>query len=357
MKKFLHKEKFDLENGQSLEEIEIAYHTYGNLSSSRDNVVWVCHALTANSDVMEWWPGIVGKDCFFDPQRYFIVCANMPGGCYGSTGPESKRPGSDETYGHQFPEISIRDMVAAYELLRQHLGISRIKYGIGGSMGGMQILEWACLWPRLFENIMLIATTAKSSPWVIAFNESQRMAIENDASWYTNVANTGREGLKTARSIALLSYRNAIAYNTSQKDVEGCSQGVFRARSYQRYQGEKLAARFSAITYHRFTVAMDAHDVGRNRGGVVNALRSIRSKALVVGITSDLLFPPEEQEFIARNLSDAKCVMIESHYGHDGFLVESSKISSAMVAHMNEVQNGQSDEVFIQNVDLDLLKT
>jgi homoserine O-acetyltransferase len=354
MKKFLHKERFDLENGQSLEEFEIAYHTYGSLNSSRDNVVWVCHALTASSHVLEWWPGIVGKDCLFDPQQHFIVCANILGGCYGSTGPVSMKPGSDEIYGHQFPEISIRDMVAAFELLRQHLGISRIKYGIGGSMGGMQILEWACQSKGLFENIVLIATAAKSSPWVIAFNESQRMAIENDASWYTNDASAGREGLKTARSIALLSYRNAIAYNISQKDPDAAGLRTFRARSYQRYQGEKLSARFNAITYHRFTNAMDGHDVGRGRGGVMNALRNICSNALIIGITSDLLFPPEEQEFIAKNLTGAKWVMIESNYGHDGFLVESSKISSAIRAHLMDVEPA---EAIIQKAHLDLLKT
>lgn len=319
---------FQLECGTTLPELEIAYHTYGQLSPNGDNVVWVCHALTGNSEAADWWDGLVGVDKLFDPEHYFIVCANMLGSCYGSTGPASINPATEKPYGHDFPLVSVRDMIAAHELLRVELGIEKIQVALGGSMGGQQVLEWAIQQPLVFEHIVLLATNAQHSPWGIAFNESQRMAIYADGTLLEEGhPEAGKKGLETARSIAMLSYRSYDTYHLSQTDVEEKLDG-FRASSYQRYQGLKLWQRFNVFSYLTLSRAMDSHNVGRGRGGVENALREVKANTLVIGIETDLLFPIREQEQIAKGITGAQYTMLESIYGHDGFLVEFQRIET-----------------------------
>jgi len=327
MKKYLHKHPLKLESGDTLQEVEIAYHTIGSLNASCTNVVWIFHALTGSSDVECWWQGLVGENELLNPNEYFIVCANMLGSAYGTSGPLSVDPVSEEPYFHSFPKITVRDMVSAHELLRLHLGIRKIHFGIGGSMGGQQLLEWSVSHPALFENICLIATNAKHSPWGIAFNETQRMAIENDSTWKNKEIRAGIRGMENARAIALLSYRHYEAYATSQTDESDVLCTDYKASQYQRYQGKKLANRFNAFSYFVLTKAMDSHNVGRNRGGISNALTTVTARALVIGIASDLLFPLSEQRLIAREIRNAQLVIIESTYGHDGFLVETKKLS------------------------------
>lgn len=318
-------EGLPLELGGRLSRLEIAYHTYGRREAP---VVWVCHALTANSDVCDWWAGLFGPGALFDPDRYFIVCANNLGSCYGTTGPLSQKPETGEAWFHDFPRITIRDMVAAHDLLRRHLGIARIACLIGGSQGGQQAMEWAILKPELFERLVLIATNAAHSPWGIAFNESQRMAIACDPTWRLRHRDAGLEGMKTARSIALLSYRHYAAYSSTQRTIGNELPEVFPAASYQRYQGEKLARRFNAFSYWTLSEAMDTHHVGRGRQSVEAALAVIRADTLVVSISSDLLFPPEEQRLLARYILSARHAVIDSRYGHDGFLVETGALSA-----------------------------
>lgn len=321
-------EAFRLECGTTLPEIEIAYHTYGELAPTGDNVVWVCHALTGNSEAADWWDGLVGEEKLFNPEQHFIVCANMLGSCYGSTGPLSINPATGKTYGHDFPLVTVRDMVAAHELLREHLGIQKIHVALGGSMGGQQVLEWAIQKPDLFEHIALLATNAVHSPWGIAFNESQRMAIyADDTLLDENNPEAGKKGLETARSIAMLSYRSYDTYQMTQTDVED-KIGDFRASSYQRYQGLKLWRRFNVFSYLTLSRAMDSHNVGRGRGGVDKALQEVKANTLVIGITSDLLFPLREQEQIAKGITGAQYTELESIYGHDGFLVEFQRIET-----------------------------
>ncbi|MDX1629705.1 MAG: alpha/beta fold hydrolase, partial [Fulvivirga sp.] len=196
---FSSKEKFSLESGDSLPGLTIAYTTYGAMNAEKSNVIWIFHALTANSDPIDWWPEIVGKEKPIDTEKYFIVCANVLGSCYGTTGPSSIKPASGEPYNQNFPAITIKDMVKAHQLLQQHLSIERIYLGIGGSLGGQQLLEWAASDTHRFESIALIASNARHSAWGIAFNETQRMALE--ASGFN------ANGLETARAIAMLSYR------------------------------------------------------------------------------------------------------------------------------------------------------
>jgi homoserine O-acetyltransferase len=371
-------ESFLLEAGGVLPGITVAYHTYGQLNADRSNVVWVCHALTANSDVARWWPGVVGEHGAVRPEEYFIVCANILGSCYGSTGPVGagqgigdhgvgrQRPeGSDEKKGKGdgagqgngdhgmgqewpgegteqplysgFPMITIRDMVRAHILLRKHLGIDRIHLLMGGSMGGYQVLEWAVMEPAVIGRLFLIATSPTESAWGIAVHTAQRLAIEADPSWRDASPLAGQRGLKAARAIGILTYRNYGIMVRKQTDPDGEKMDGFRASSYIEYQGKKLVERFSAYCYWLLTKAMDSHHIGRGRGGDAEAvLRGIRQKTLVIGVTSDILCPFEEQRHMAAHLPDARLIEIDSAYGHDGFMVEGEKIASHLRDWLSE---------------------
>ncbi len=291
-------------------------------------MVWIFHALTANSNPLDWWPGLTGTGNLFDPEKYFLVCVNMPGSCYGSIGPLEPNPLTGEPYYHDFPFFTTRDMVRAYKPLREHLGIDKIKIGIGGSMGGQQLLEWAIEEPELFEHIVPIATNAFHSAWGKAFNASQRQCIELDPGWLERKPYAGLNGMKVARGIALLSYRHPETYNLYQEDADLNALGSYRSESYQAYQGEKLAKRFNAFSYYRLSQSMDAHHVGRGRGGLIPALKSIRAKTQVISVQSDMLFPEKEQRFLAEHIPGAGFHSIPSVYGHDGFLLEYEAISS-----------------------------
>ena len=246
LNKYSYTKPFKLESGKVLPQIELAYTTLGKLNSTGDNVIWITHALTANSDPEEWWNGLVGKGKYFNPEKYFIVCANVLGSAYGSTGPLSINPDTGNKYYHDFPQLTIRDIVNGFELLKNHLKINKIHTLLGGSLGGQQALEWSIINPNLIENLFLIATNAKHSPWGIAFNESQRLAIKADRSWFSYSDDAGLKGLKAARSFALLSYRNYNTYQATQEDNREVVDD-FKAASYQNYQGEKLVNRFNAF--------------------------------------------------------------------------------------------------------------
>lgn len=319
---FHYHQKFELESGEYLPGFQLKYTTLGRLNASRDNVVWVLHALTGSSNFTDWWANFFTPDGPFDPNRNFIICANMLGGCYGSTGPLSVNPENGKPFYHEFPAITNRDVVRAFDLLRQHLRFQSIKTLIGGSLGGQQVLEWAILQPEVFDVIIPIASNAVHSPWGIAFNEAQRLAIEADSTWKENDPRAGVNGLKAARAIGMISYREYETFQKSQAEKTNEVTDNFRAATYQRYQGEKLANRFNAFTYWVFSKAMDSHNVGRNRDSIVGALRSIKAKTLVIGIESDILYPIAEQKFIADNIPNATLEVIASTYGHDGFLVE-----------------------------------
>lgn len=337
---FSYDKRFTLESGESLPGFHLAYTSHGKLNAAKDNVVWIFHALTANSNPLEWWPGLTGEGKFFDPSKYFIICVNKPGSPYGSISPLSQNPKTNQPYYHDFPVFTIRDMIKAYQKLKDFLGIDRIMVGLGGSTGGMQLLEWAIEEPELFEHIVPIATNAILSPWGIAFNASQRLAIEADHTWPEQRPDAGQKGLATARSIALLSYRSYYGYDITQprdKAFVELNKGVtYAADNYQRYQGLKLVNRFNAICYYRLTQSMDSHDVGRNRGGVENALKKISARTLVIGITSDVLYPIIEQEYLHKNINGAQLLSIASDFGHDGFLLEYEKIESAIKKFINE---------------------
>lgn len=321
---------FTLESGHILPRYHLAYTTYGQLNEMKDNVVWIFHALTANSEPAEWWPGLVGEGKIFDPNKYFIICVNMPGSCYGSIGPFDQNPETNTNYYHDFPFFTPRDMIRSYQPLQKMLGIEKIKIGIGGSMGGQQLLEWAIEDPELFEYIFPVGTNAQHSSWGIAFNASQRMAIEADGTWNNRDLKAGMEGMKAARSIALLSYRNYETYHASQSEQELEKIDHYKSESYQKYQGEKLAGRFNAFSYYFLSKGMDSHNVGRGRISIENALQKIKARTLVIGIETDILFPVSEQRFIADKVAGGKFIAINSLYGHDGFLLESEQLENSI---------------------------
>lgn len=343
--KLLYKKRFQLESGVSLPSLEIAYQTWGTLNADKSNVIWVVHALTANSDVFDWWKGLFGDNDLYNPKDYFIVCANNLGSCYGTTGPLSINPDTNEPWFSYFPKITIRDMANSLNVLKQHLGISKIHTVIGGSQGGQIALEWNLLFPGLLENLILIATNSQHSPWGIAFNESQRLAIKADRTYYANTPNGGQKGLLAARSIALLSYRNYNTYDKTQKTI---SEDVnnYPATSYQRYQGEKLVKRFNAYTYVRLSEAMDSQNVSRGREKPLEyILNSISAKTLVIAVSSDLLFPPAEQQFLAKHIPNAIYNEIDSLYGHDGFLIETQQLSNHIKQFYQENKKEQLNHI------------
>lgn len=318
-------ENFKLESGSALPGFDLKYTTLGRLNSDQSNVVWVCHALTGSSNFMDWWGNLFVEVSPFDLTEYFIICANALGGCYGSTGPLSIDAHTGQPYYHNFPLLTNRDITNAFDLLRIHLGIKKIHTLIGGSLGGQQALTWAIDRPDLFENFIPIACNAVHSPWGIAINEAQRMAIEADPSWKKNNTNAGSSGLKAARAMSMITFRSPKAF---QLQIENNAEKLndYNASSYQRYQGDKLADRFNAFSYWTFTKAMDNHNVGRGYANVANALGRVNAKTLVIGLDSDLLFPPSEQKLIARGIPNAQFEIIHSNFGHDGFLIETKKL-------------------------------
>jgi len=318
---------FKLESGEMLDNLEIAYHTYGKLSVEKDNVIWVCHAITANSDAEDWWNGIIGENKLYNPKEYYIICANILGSPYGTTNPLSKN-GKGKKYYRSFPKVTIRDMVKAHVLLRKSLNISKIRVVVGGSIGSFQAIEWSIIEPNIIENLIVIAGGIKTTPWIVAFNETQRMAIRADKTFFEDKDDGGIEGMKAARAMALLSYRNNNTYNKTQAIENDDDYLKHKAVSYQQYQGNKLAKRFNAYSYYTLKYSVDSHNVGRSRGGVKKALKSIKAKTLIIAIDTDILFPLEAQKEMHKNIKNSNLKIIHSDFGHDGFLIENKLITN-----------------------------
>lgn len=328
------KEPFVLEKGGVLPHLRIAYHTFGHLNADKSNVVWVCHALTADSNVEDWWPHTVEEGRFLDPSKHFVVCANILGSHYGTTGPLHDNPLTGEPYFGDFPAYTIRDMVRAHILLADELGIHQIDTMVGSSVGGFQAIEWAVMQPKRIKKLVLIATAPKAYPWTIAIDETQRMAIEADQSFGERRVDAGMKGLATARAIGLLTYRGGAGYNLTQQDKEE-SPSIHRACTYQQYQGQKLCRRYNAYSYYVILNAFDTHDIGRERGGLHAALQKIEAQTIVVGITTDMIFPPEEMKQLSSQIPNSQYFEIQSEFGHDGFLVEHNQLNDILLPFMN----------------------
>ena len=325
---------FPLELGGALSSLTIAFHTYGALNRDRNNAVWVCHALTANSEVADWWPHTMEKGAFLDPEKYFIICANIIGSHYGSSGPLTPDPVTGKALYADFPRLTIADMARAHSVLADALGLDHIHKLVGSSVGGFQALEWAAQQPERFEELILIATDAKASPWTIAIDETQRMAIKADPTYGEPRADAAQNGLAAARAIGMLTYRGPEGYNRTQIDPPCEIAGTpRRACSYQQHQGRKLVNRYNAYSYVTILDAFDTHDIGRGRGGVEHALQALTMPAIVIGISSDIIFTPAEMTKLAKTLPNAKYYEIDSAMGHDGFLVEYQQLNAILTQH------------------------
>lgn len=330
---YSHDRSFRLESGVELPRLEIAYNTYGTMNPARSNVVWVCHALTANSDVADWWPHTVETGCFLDPAKWFVVCANILGSHYGTTGPLSVNTATGTPYYGDFPDFTIRDMVAVHRVLADALGIGRIHALVGSSVGGFQAVEWAVDEPERFDKLVLIATAPVATPWAIAIDETQRMAIEADPTYGERRPDAAMAGLAAARAIGLLTYRGGEGYNLTQRETEPgklLPRAAHRPCSYQQYQGLKLCRRYNAYSYVKILDAFDTHDVGRSRGGLEKALSRISAQTMTVGITTDMIFPPAEMRRLAAAIPGAAYEELTSDFGHDGFLVEHQRLNDIL---------------------------
>ena len=342
----LHKlitDKFSFEAGGSISNLEIIYHTSEREYKKGDRVVWLCHALTANSDPIDWWPEMVGENCWVNPDKDFVVCVNIFGSAYGTTGPRhfgdrvsengnrESSAGSPEGY-LDFPKFTVRDTARLFTLVREHLGIERVDLLVGSSIGGFHALEWAIMEGDVIECAAFIATAPRVSPWLSAWMEVQRMAIEADPTFRAcESLDGGRKGLEVARAISLISYRSFDGYNLTQYETDEDCLFASRAASYERYQGEKLVKRgFDAYSYYYLLWCVDSQNVGRHRGGVANALAQIKAKSIVISITSDGLFPPCESSEWAKHIPGAEYYEIESRFGHDGFLLETEQITKIL---------------------------
>ena len=330
----------DLECGTFLDRVTVAYRTWGQLSVSGDNAVVVCHALTGSADADLWWGDLIGPGKALDPGRDFIVCSNVLGSCYGTTGPTSPRSDDVTDWGPDFPPISVRDMVQVQRLLLDALGVRRIRLVIGGSLGGMQALEWAVSDPRVASTVT-IAATARHSAWCIAQSEAQRAAIAADPRWCGGryrPENPPASGLAAARMMAMCSYRTPASFE-DRFGRAAQPNGDFHISDWLHHHGGALVDRFDANSYVTLTRAMDRHDVGRGRGGVERALESISFPVLVVSVDSDGLYPPTEQQELARLIPGAELHTLHSPHGHDGFLIEVEDLEARVRCFRDAVES------------------
>jgi len=324
-----------LEDGETLEDVTIAYQSWGSLNERGDNAILVNHALTGWSDIPGWWPSMVGPGLPFDSDKYFVVCPNVIGGCQGSTGPSSIAP-DGQRYGSRFPSLTIRDMVAAEVAFSDALGIKKYQLAVGPSLGGMRSLEWAVQMPHRVGAICTIGSSAVATGDQIGTCSIQIRAIKTDPHFnggdYYDKGQGPIEGMGIARRIAHLTYRTEAEMDVRfGRELQGDETGRYAVESYLDHQANKLAHRFDANTYIALTEAMNSHDIGRGRGGVVAALSGITIPVVAVAIDSDRLFPVRLAAEIAELAPlAAPLVTISSPFGHDGFLVEVESVGNVI---------------------------
>lgn len=339
---------FVLESGAVIETPTIAYRSWGVLNSRRDNAILICHALTGSDDVDHWWPGMIGSGRALDPARDFLVCTNVLGSCYGTTGPASINPVTGQRYGSRFPAVSVGDMVELERQLLDAMGIERLALVIGGSLGGMQALVWGTRAGYRVRALAVIASTDRQPAWAIACSAAQRMAIMADPRWRGGdfpEDDPPVGGLEAARAMAMLSYRHWG--DLGARFGRRREQGEFEVIRWLAHHGASLARRFDAGSYVTLTRAMDAHDLNRPRPATPGGWPPADfPPTLVIGITSDLLYPPEEQVRLASSLPGAELAWLDSPHGHDAFLIETEALDRLIYAF--RARSGDRDRRSLQ---------
>lgn len=330
----IHIPEFTLEGGAVLRDVPVAFRSWGTLNEAGTNAVVICHALTGNPEADDWWSELLGPGRALDTDRYFVLCANVMGSPYGTVSPVSTNPDTGEPWGQSFPATTVRDTVALHRALLEALGVNQVAFAIGGSLGGMQALEWA-FHGDYVGGIVPIGVGGRHSAWCIGWSEAQRQAIYNDPLWqggHYEPDNPPAGGLSVARMMAMVSYRSFASFSDRfGRDRADTGDGdSFQVESYLRHQGRKLVERFDARCYVHLTDVMDTHDVSRGRGDYFNVLRSIRQPTLVVGITTDILYPLEEQRELAEAIPNAELAVLDAPQGHDAFLIEQQQLAETL---------------------------
>ncbi len=362
--------ELELDSGKKLKDITVAYETYGTLNKEKKNAILVCHALTGDSHAAGWhkgdnkpgwWEILIGHGKALDPKKYFIICSNVLGGCKGTTGPKSINPDTGEPYGLDFPVITIKDMVKVQKKLIDHFGIKKLQAVIGGSMGGMQVLQWIVSYPEMVRKAMPIATTARSSPQQIAFNEVGRQAIVKDPNWqkgkYYNTNKAPESGLSLARMMAHITYLSDesmhLKFGRNLQDKEKITYDFttdFQVESYLHHQGDTFVKRFDANTYLYVTKAIDLFDMAIN-GSLVDGFKPITSKVEIINVNSDWLYTTEQSEemLTAMQSNDIEVTYneIKSDYGHDAFLLESGQLNYIVA---NFLQDSRVSDLMFKNI-------
>jgi homoserine O-acetyltransferase len=351
-------EPMPLEFGGHLGPVNVAYETWGQLNDRGDNAILICHALTGNAHALGpdgWWTGIAGTGRAIDPQRHFIICSNILGSCYGTTGPASPDSCRGHPWQMEFPIISVRDLVRLQYEWVVRLGIRQLLMVIGGSLGGMQALEWAVMYPYMVMLAVPIACSARQSAWCIGLNEVGRRAIAADPAWHGGFYDKPPAiGLALARMIAMISYRSPASFQSRfGRDVQELAVDtlfteaigpLFKVESYLRYQGQKLVERFDAACYYRLTQALDSHDLLRGRGTLTDVLGAISIPVQMIGIRSDMLYPVTEQKEIAALAPRAHYTEIDSADGHDAFLIECEQMNKYLADFLQEIEESEDKQ-------------
>ncbi|MGI9029683.1 MAG: homoserine O-acetyltransferase MetX [Ilumatobacteraceae bacterium] len=354
--------KLALDGGRALGDVTVAYETWGRLDERATNAVLLCHAWTGDSHVTGpagrghpapgWWEGMIGPGRPIDTDRWFVVCANVLGGCQGSTGPASPHPVDGRPYGSRFPVITVRDMVRAQARLADALGVTKWHAVVGGSMGGMQALEWAIMYPHRVRSIIPIATCMQATAQQIAWSAIGRRSIALDPNWrggdYYDAECGPDEGLAIARMVAQVTFRsdNVFTDRFGRGLVDGHNEGFglwqqFEVETYLDHHGAKLVRRFDANSYIVIGKAMDLHDITRGRGNIAGAMSRIRAACLVIGISSDLLYPNYQQrqidEILRSEGAASRYVQVDSPHGHDAFLINLDQLAGPISEFLDQV--------------------